>query len=74
MYMAQNEIAGVRGLKTLQGITLTDFHFFFTQIAGIVMTHLFIKQIEEQIELWRNPPKYRYRPSQDVNGRSGPFY
>ena len=44
------------------------------QVAGIVMTHLFIGQINEQIESWKNPPRYKYRPSQDVNGRSGPFY
>ena len=43
------------------------------QVAGIVMTHLFINQIKEQIELWNKPPTYKYRPSQDVNGRSGPF-
>lgn len=62
---------------TLQQSTLYSKKFSYPschKIAGIVMTHLFIKQIEEQIEAWKNPPKYRYRPSQDVNGRSGPFY
>lgn len=48
--------------------------FAFPEVAGIVMTHLFIKQIQEQIEAWKNPPTYKYRPSQEVNGRSGPFY
>ncbi|CAH3034918.1 unnamed protein product [Porites lobata] len=47
--------------------------FAFPEVAGIVMTHLFINQIKEQIELWNKPPTYKYRPSQDVNGRSGPF-
>lgn len=48
--------------------------FAFPEVAGIVMTHLFIGQIQEQIEAWKNPPRYKYRPSQDVNGRRGPFY
>jgi len=48
--------------------------FAFPEIAGIVMTHLFIQQIKDQIEAWRNPQTHKYRPSQHVNGRSGPFY
>ncbi|XP_015752536.1 PREDICTED: tetraspanin-15-like [Acropora digitifera] len=48
--------------------------FAFPEVVGIIMTHLFIKQIKEQIEAWKNPQTFKYRPSQEVNGRSGPFY
>lgn len=48
--------------------------FAFPEVVGIIMTHLFIKQIREQIEAWKNPQTFKYRPSQEVNGRSGPFY
>ncbi|XP_068710504.1 tetraspanin-33-like [Montipora foliosa] len=48
--------------------------FAIPEIAGIVMTHLFIRQIQEQIEAWKNPQTFKYRPSQETNGRSGPFY
>lgn len=48
--------------------------FAFPEVVGIIMTHLFIKQIKEQIEAWNNPQTFKYRPSQEVNGRSGPFY
>lgn len=39
--------------------------FAFPEVAGIVMTHLFINQIKDQIENYNNPPQ-KYRPEPTV--------
>lgn len=34
----------------------------FPQFLGIILTHIFVGQIQEQIEECSKPPMYKYRP------------